>query len=183
MKMKKGMVFILLILFFIEAISAVALSGTYTSSRHLEMNVGEVKEFGFVLQNMAGDKDIKLSANVSEGQEFVEIKGNKEYIVPLGVNNVSVRFMAEVPENAKIGDEYQVRVDFRPMPYGDEEEGGMVQFALGVSRTFKIRVVESELSEEKPGFSWSLIMVMGIGIIILIFVIYIVMKRRNKDYK
>ena len=182
MKIIKLFVIVFLLNIFLISLSslvnAVAVGGIYTEERHLEMEKGEIKEFSFVLQNRAGDKDIKLRANVSEGEEFVEIEGDKEYIVPLGYSNVSVKLTAKAPEDVKIGDEYQIRVDFMPMPYGKTEEGGMVQFALGISRAFKIKIIESEIPEEKPSSLGLIILIISIGIIILI--VYFIFKIRKK---
>lgn len=164
-------------------VSAVAVGGMYSDDRPLEAYPGETKSIFFVLQNMAGGNDVKFRANVTEGYEIASlVDENPEYLVPLGSSDVQVRVLVEVPENAKVGSEYQVRIVFKPVLLGTEEEG-MVQIALGLSRYFKVKVVEKPAEEklekgEKKGM-WLLVLSILVIVLILAVVYFIVRSKRS----
>jgi len=156
-------------IFFLELVDAVGVSGIYTNENYLEMRLGETKEVIFILQNNEGEGDIKLRANISEGQDIVEIIGNKEYVVPADSLNVSVKLNISIPADSK-EKEYQIKIDFEPMPL-EIPVGGMVQIELGISREFKVKIIREEKTKVellKNNWIW---IILGILVIVAVVVI------------
>ena len=159
-------------------VSAIAVSAPYTPKSPLSMYPGESKTFTLTLQNMAGEEDVKFDASVAQGSEIVSlVRGNKEYLVPIGSNNVPVEVKVKVPKNAEVGTEYLAQVKFEPIPLGTEEEG-MVQLALGISGYFKVNVVEKPegVKEGLSTTTWIIILV----ILIVLVLVGIWMAKKKK---
>jgi len=153
-------------------INAVAVSGTYSNRRPLEVSPGETKSITFVLQNMADENDVKFKALISEGSEIVRITdSNTEYLVPVGSNDVPVKLSVEVPSGAEIGIEYQIKIEFEPVSTGNEEEG-MVQVMNGLSRYFIVKVVEK--SEEESPMTKGMLVYIGIIIVLLLMIVFLI---------
>lgn len=164
-------------------VSAVAVSGAYTTDIPLKLYAGQSESFVLTLQNMAGEGgDVKFKANITEGSEVAKlIDSNTEYLVPFGANNVTVNVRVDVPANAKVGDKYLVKVAFDPLPVSSEEEG-MVQILLGLSRYFNVEVIEKPAGEKIPGnvnLMWIIIPIIVV-IIIIIILVMLMMKRKSK---
>jgi len=136
----------LFILVNINLIIAPAISGAYTNERPLEMHAGEEREIVFGLQN-GGEEDIKFIANITKGNEVMSfIDENREYLVPAGTNNVTVKLKVKIPEKSR--EEYDAEISFEPVSLGSENKGGMVQLEIGLSRAFKVKVIDSQESSE-----------------------------------
>lgn len=134
----------ILFLFLISFVSAVAISGSYTLKKSLKVYPGEVTSFDLALQNRAGDTDIKFVGNVTKGFEFIELDSSSlEYLVPYG-EIVFVKVNVKVPNYFKLGETYEARIEFDPAPVETGSSDSMILLAIGLSRSFKIEVVDLE---------------------------------------
>jgi len=181
--MKNFFVVVFLTLFLVSFVSAISVSGTYTSRNPLEAYPGEIKDFVLNLQNMAGEgDDVKFEASIVEGSEVVSLTdGDLEYLVPFGVTDgVDVGVRVAIPDDAVIGTEYDAHITFDPMALGTEEEG-MIQIELGLARYFKIVVVEqppeADTSKEL-GIGWIILGI--IAVIALVAVVWLIIKSRKE---
>lgn len=154
LKMKKNktikkvffsLAFMLLIFIFISKVNAVGVSSPYWDEYPLIMQPGEVKEFNYLLQNMVGNDDIKIKAELESGTEIMEfLDTNMLYDVPLGRSDVPVRMRVTVPSDAEEGDEYQVGVRFTTIT---EAKEGAVSIGVAYSKGFRVVVGQPKTSE------------------------------------
>ena len=159
-----------MMLFFINLVDAISISGIYSNKNPLEISPGESKTIDFILQNMAGDSDVKFEANITRGFEIARLDDNEvEYLVPLGSNDVKVPVLVKIPREADIGTEYQVKIEFNPLPMKTEGEG-MVQIAVGLAGYFKVNIVEkTEDAEERISMIWIIFWIM-VALIVMVFI-------------
>ncbi len=188
-----GFIGFIVLLFLINFVSAVAVSGPYSESRILEIYPGQSISFKLVLQNAAGDpKDVKFSAKITEGSEYVSLLDeNTEYFVPAGTADTVVNVGVKVPKNSEIGSEYIARIEFEPLPV-EGQETGMISILTGISRSFKIKVSDDEslLAEEKPKeilgkeasrrIFWMAVLTLIIAVVLIAVIVFITKKREAR---
>ena len=174
----------IIILFLINIINAISIGGIYSTNYPLGLSPGEEKVITFSLQNRAGDGDVKFKGEVIVGSEIVSFKDkNPEYFVEGSPDSeVLVDVLVEIPKNVSIGEEYDVKLEFKPLPVESQEEG-MVQLSVRLSRYFKVNVVEEELAEKGIldfGKTWFWILLGLVIVIIVGVVLRFVLKRRDE---
>lgn len=157
----------------------------YWDGNPLKLAPGESKIVSLALQNMVGDEDITLKAELLNdgGGIATLLEDDLIYFVPFGENNVPVNIKIDVPENIEIGGVRDIVLAFSQVS-GDEE--GMVQLVSGFTTKFPVNVVIPEESElykvepEEPTSNKFLILVFVI-LFIVALIIYLLKKRKNKE--
>ena len=128
-----GVVFIFVLSTFVSAFSV------GFESTELRLYPGEVHNSAFSLQNYGTEaSDITVEATVEEGGEYMTFPGGTRFDVPAN-NNIAAPVRIRIPENAKIGDSYPVKVLFKVVSgdVGGGESGGQgttVSFAFNYRR-------------------------------------------------
>lgn len=136
------------------------------------------------LQNMVGDKDIKLKVELIGGSEIATlIDPSKEYLVPFGRKDIKVNIRVKIPENVPIDSKYNIAVLFKELV---KEEGKMIQIVGAVGGTIPVVVKSaSEIPAGTPispketkispiNFLWILI------IIIIVIIGFIILFKKKK---
>jgi len=151
-------------------------SDCYWEDRPLVVSPGETRELSFGLQN-SGEEDIKLKAVLAEGFDVATLVEDIEYIVAPGSEDVKIKVTIEIPQEARFGDRYDVRIIVREAP---SAEGGNVELATSIRVSLPI-VIEGDLSpESEEKFSlWPLAILVGALIVVLVTLVYVL---RRKDY-
>jgi len=190
---KKGNLTLLLIVFgIVLAINAFAIgvSSPYWDENPLYMQPGEVKEFRYLLQNMVGDKDIKIKAEIESGTTIMSfVDENNIYNVPLGKSDIPVNMKIIVPNDAKKGDEYQVGARFTTL---STDANGPLTINTAYSKGFRV-IVGEKVSPEiaktvsgkatKPIISTQLTGFL-ISLVILIILLFIIKYfYKHKEHK
>ena len=138
---KNYSIVLLLILFsfiLVLNVNAAGVSSPFWDENPMYVQPGEVREFRYLLQNMVGDSNIKVKAELEPGTEIMEfIDENTIYDVPLGKSDIPVNMKIVVPENAKDGDSWQVGVKFITIT---EAKEGAVSIGIAYSKGFKVVV-------------------------------------------
>ena len=117
---------------------AMGVSSPFWDENPMYAQSGEVREFRYLLQNMVGDDDIKIKAELESGTEIMKfLDENTIYDVPLGRSDIPVNMKIVVPENAKDGDSWQVGVKFITIT---EAKEGAVSIGIAYSKGFKVVV-------------------------------------------
>ena len=71
--------------FLLPLLAAFAVSSQYYDANPLYMQPGETVETFFTLQNLAGDKEVTLRADITDGKNILTLTDAAEvYIVPAG---------------------------------------------------------------------------------------------------
>jgi len=181
-----------MLLAIIPLASAFGVTTHYWDTKPLIMYPGQIKDIDVELQNMVGDENLRLKAEIIEGSEIATLvmEPDNEYIVPLGRKDIKVNIRVAIPENAPLEDKYNIKVSFKQVA---EEEGKMVQMVASVGTSIPIIIksveevpVEQETpSQEKPSkettekISPTSIAILSL-VIIAIIVGYILLKKRKK---
>jgi disulfide bond formation protein DsbB len=170
-----------LAIFLISSISAAGVATPYWEENPLKLAPGESTIVALSLQNMVGDEDLSIEAEISEeAEKIASFVGNNQFSVPLGSEDVPVEIKIEIPEDAEIGSSYLVPVSFKQV---SSEEGGMLHVASAFTSKIPVEIVGTEESElygqpsETNWFVWSLIILV---ILIILALIIFWKKKRSK---
>lgn len=171
---------ILIISVFLPLVNSAGVASPYWAGNPLKLAPGESTTIQLNLQNMVGDEDKNLEATIS-GTGATLLDG-PIYFVPLGTE-VPVNIRVIVPQNANIGETYDISVSFREISTG---EGGMLKVATAMTIRLPISVVgeeESAIYGEKPEEASKLWIWIILALVILIVVLRITQKRKSKSSK
>lgn len=175
-------IFILSILSF--NVYAFGVSSPYWDENPLIMNPGETKEVTMILQNMVGDKDITMMANLNSGHDIATLMDQStSYNVPLGVSNVPVKLSITIPQDARSGQEWQVGISFKTVA----ENTGGVSIGGAVDKGFKVIVAEPpKVSAEVSKTKQSPVTLTGFIILVAILIVLILIIKyfyKSKEHK
>ncbi len=133
----------------------------------LDIYLGETKTVDLNIQNMAGNEDIVVKAEIKKGAEIASLEKDT-YSIKLGT---SENALLKITAPLTIGT-YKVEVEFKTIT-----SGGTGGVAMGTGYTISFDVMVSE----KPRAAGALIWVILIAVVIAIaVVIYLIIKRKNK---
>lgn len=162
----------------------------------VHMYAGETMVVTFMLQNMVGDKNLKVKVVLLEGGEIAALMDGKEvYDVPFGRKDIPINIKIDIPkENPQ--SEYPIAFSVVTVP---PSPASPLQLATGLEKRFKATVEAGERPAqspppqteavpaptlEKPGITISLetqtILVAGISIVVIIMLFIIVKHHRAK---
>ena len=175
---------LMILLVIIPLATSFGVTTHYWDEKPLIMHPGQTKDVDVVLQNMVGDEDLTLQAEITGGSEIATlIDPVNEYMVPLGRKDIKVNIRVAIPENAALEDKYEIQVSFKQIA---KEEGKMVQMTSSVGATIPILVksiedvpMEEEIPKEEEKISFTIIVILFL-IILAIIIGYIFFKKRKK---
>lgn len=147
-------------------VSAFAVS----SPGNIGLYPGESSEEMFSIQNIAEPaSDMIVEILMVEGGEYISFLEGTTYDVDAG-NVVPVKARISVPEDAKIGDVYKIKVTFKPTSIESTDGEGMVQFVSNYVLSLNVEIVPKPGEEAPEGISTTWI-VLGIILIIIVIVL------------
>jgi len=184
LKMKNNIIVFIVTLFILTPfVNAFGATTYHWEDSPLEISPGETKQTELVLQNMVGEKDLYLSAEIIEGSDITSILDDETtYFIPFGSKDVIVNLEVSIPDSYEIGGRQNVVVSFKEAV---EDEGQMVQMSGAVSVSIPILVKELddtlEGSPESSGFPYGVVVVLGSMIVVgIILVKYKTIKKTKK---
>ncbi len=160
--------------------SAAGVATSIWQENPLKVNPGQEGYIEIYLQNMVGDEDLIFDIEYEDNPGDVTRLDRMRYEVPFGRSDVLVKLNYKIPEDAPIGQSYNVRLLFRA--FNPEVEGG-IRSVPAFGRVFPIHVVEEEVQpspQEDVGsasyaFVWYLV-----GVLVIAGVaVYFVMRRKK----
>jgi uncharacterized membrane protein len=176
----------LIFLLLIPLVNAWGVTTYYEDKSPLVMAPGETKDVYLELQNMDGNKDVTLKAEMAQGSEIATfIDPSREYLVPVGRKDIKVNIRVKIPENAPLDNKYNIVVLFKESP--KIEEGKMLQIAGAVGTSIPIVIINLLLENPAPAVVNvkenkipinSLLAVVIIIIVIIGFII--IFRKKNK---
>jgi len=185
-QIKKTRIFILFSILFIvflsliNFITAFGVGASYRDEKPLYMAPEETKDTYLTLQNMVGEKDITLRAELVNGSEIATLTDeNLDYFLPFGTQDVKVNLKIQIPKDASIGDKYKVAVFFKQVT---EDEGKMLQITGGIEKSFPVIVNKTTTTESKEteiDVSNSTLLLTVVIIAIVILIVYFILKKRK----
>lgn len=186
-KMKNNLVFASLfitLVMMISSVSAFGASTPYWDKNPLKLTPGEYTVVELTLQNMVGNEDISLIAEITSDGDGIATLVNQDnvYFVPLGIEDVKVPIRVEINKIIKQGDTREIIISFTQVSSNQEE--GMVSLSNGFTTKMTVEIVAEEESvlfnpsqsvdKGVPMWIWLLI----VAIIILAVVAFLVYKKK-----
>ena len=177
--MKKIILFGMAILLLCPLVSAFGVTAPYWSSNPLVLAPGESKDVSLLLQNMIGDKDVTLMAELVDGDGVASVTdSNLKYLIPFGTKDTKVNLNIRVPEGASEGTKYFVTLGFKQVT---ESSGEMVQMASGLQKTIPVvvqePVVESPVETTPANQSYSPV-VFAMLLLAVLIVVYLYIRQK-----
>ena len=165
----------LIIVVFSLFVNAFGVSSSYWKDNPLIMHSGQTEDVKLLLQNMVGEKDMKVKISIVEGNTIAKLLDKSDtYNIPFGVKDVHINIRITIPENAKIGENLNVGVMIKEIPI---ENNNMIQTAAGIKETIPI-IIKSEIEVPKPvkesRFSskqWDMVWVILIIVIVVVILL------------
>ena len=184
---KKRWVLLLSLFLVFPLAYAFGVNAPYWESNPLIMYPGQETEIQLTLQNMVGDEDMILSAEITTGKEIASIMdSSNKYTVPFGVKDLPVNIKIKIPEGVKVGDTKEIELTFREIV---SDSGQMVQMSgsVGTKIPILIKSPEEIPSEENTetqtsSISWIPIIILVL-VVIVILIIYFGKVKKDKSSK
>lgn len=185
--MKRCLIIGILFLFVLPLVSAIGVGSIYTGTESpLRLIPGEEKVVFLELQNWDGEEDIALEGEILKGMDMAYLKDSK--ISVAYQQKINIEMVVKAPENAKIGDVYNIEYIFRQVP--PEQKGGTLTFSQSLIRNFDVFIVEEAVLEPVPptpvskagfrvGFGWVILLIIAI----IIVLVWIVIKKKRFSSK
>jgi len=169
-----------IIMMLLCSVSAFGISSPYWEGSPMTPHAGSTQNVQLTLQNMVGDTDITARVVLINGSEIATITDeNKDYFIPLGKSDVPINIKITIPEDAKDGDMYNVKLSVTTL--ATENEG-----ALGISSSIEKSFDVIIISDKKQSL-WQNVadksspivyyLIGGIAIVIIGFFLL----RKNKE--
>jgi len=194
MKFKKEMVILSFLLLIIPFINGFGITSMYWDTNPLSLELGQSIDVVLLLQNMVGESDVTLRAELEEGKEIAELTDpNLDYLIPFGRKDISVNVRISIPEDSPIDKEYNVVVSFKQII---PNEARTLQLTSAIKKTIPIKIVgegrgvekteipsvsavaETAVTGEGKVPSESSYILVGVLLVISV-VIFLILKRRN----
>ena len=183
LKIIENLSILLVVVFSIVNISAIGAGGV---PEFMEIYPGQTIDKTLSLQNLpAGEGDMAFKILVDKGSEYISVVDEQVDVADGGIS--SSRIKISVPESAVVGEIYNVKIDFKTSPISSassESEETAVQFSLGTSVSFEIRVIEKpaepETQTETPqGMSTGWIVLIIAIVLAVIIILYLLVKKKK----
>lgn len=162
------------LVFMTSFVFAVGVAQPYWEGNPLRISPGGSEDVELTLQNMVGDEDVVLRAELVDGAGIATLPSKVDYDVKFGTSDTKVPVTVKIPGEAELGKEYTVKLSFKTVTPG--EQGG-VSLGLGYEVNFDVLVVEETEMSESSGIQWILWV---IGIIVLVLIMWVVLRALSK---
>ncbi|MBU3905170.1 MAG: hypothetical protein KJ906_03415 [Nanoarchaeota archaeon] len=183
-KIKLNLGLFIIFLLIVSLVSAFGVTTSYwLPDKPLILYPGETREVSLVLQNMVGDKDLTLKAQITEGSEVAElVNPDTEYFVPFGSKDISVIVRVYIPEDVDLEEEYNVAVTFKEII---EQKGQMLEMSGSVGANIPVLIKSySESTGKSPAMkNPSLLYALAIVIVLAAVIVFVTFKKKKSKNK
>ena len=157
----------------ISFVSAVAIGLPYWEGNPFVISPGQTGTVNLIIQNMVGEEDITMKAEIIQENEIASLKQD-EYFIPIS-NDAQVPIKITIPPNATLNTTYKVKVSFKTIT--PSSEGG-VTMGIGIISTFDVLVKDGVKEQPKEKLETKTLIIIGI-IVLIIIIITIVLKKQK----
>ena len=164
--MKNKIISIIIGLILISTISGFGISSPYWEGNPLTMKPGETKIIDLNLQNMVGDEDVTVKAEIIQGEDIVYLKQDT-FFIKAQTSNTLVPLEITIPNSIKDSDK-SIKIDFKRV--SSEAQG--VTIGTGMSIYFDI-VINKEQNKKI-----NLLLIIGIGAVLLLVILWRILKKK-----
>ncbi len=164
---------VLITLAVVSVVSAFGVSSPYWEGNPLTLARGDTTVVNLNLQNMVGDEDVRVQAELKGGSDITSLS-EEIYVVAAKTSDTMVPLVIEMPEDAIPGEVRSVSVDFKTIA-GDT--GGI---AMGTGMVISFEVIAAEAVEDGDMVPANLIVGLIVGLIVLALIFWILLKNKKK---
>lgn len=147
--LKIGIVTLIIVVFSLF-VNAFGVSSSYWKDNPLIMHAGQTEDVKLLLQNMVGEKDMKVKISIVDGKSIAKLLDKNDiYNIPFGVKDVPINIRISIPENANLGENLNVGVMIIALPEVSEQPlvltGSIVQnIPIVIEKDGSNKVVENK---------------------------------------
>jgi len=177
-----GALLIIACLLLINLASAFAISSPYWKDYPLKLMPGDSRDVQFVIVNQAGDSDLKVRVNILEGNDSIKITDSSNiYDAKLGTKT-PVNFLVNVPQDAKIGDSYEIKLEFTTLV---QSQSGNFGISNSIGKSFPLIIGEEAsavvepIAPAKTGSNIWIYILIAIAILIVVIITISKAKKRK----
>ena len=143
----------------ISLISAFGISSPYWQGNPLTMEKGEAKTIDLNLQNMVGEEDITVKAEITQGADIAFLEQDT-FFIKAGTSDTIIPLKITIPSNIK-EDNKTIKIDFKKI---SNDKGGVV---IGTGMSVYLDITTKEDSKK----SNYLLIILGAALIIILIII------------
>jgi len=165
--MKNEIIFIALALSLLSIISAFGISSPYWEGNPLKIEKGETKIINLNIQNMVGEEDITIKAEIIQGKEIASLQQDT-FFIKAGTSNTTIPLKVTISEKAE-QENQTIKIDFKKI---SEDSKGIV---IGTGMSVYFDVITSN-EDSKTNNSFLKIILIGIGALAIIT--YIILRKK-----
>lgn len=158
----------LLSIMMVSLVSAFGVSSPYWNDNPLQMARGEVKTVDLNVQNMVGDEDVRVIAEIKEGSDISSL-GKTDFIVKAGTSNTIIPLRIEFPEDTTPGESKKVKIEFKTTSPG---EG--ISVGTGMLIAFDV-VAKDEVAKDNRT---SMILILSVIVLLIVLTIFLIRRKR-----
>ena len=157
----------LLSLVLLSLVSAFGVASPYWDDNPLVMARGETKIVNLNAQNMVGDEDVLIKAELISGQEIASFEDNT-YLIKAKTSDTKIPLKISIPRDAEPGMAQGVQVTFKTI-----SQNGGISLGTGMSVSFNVLVSEETIAFDYVPY------VVACLIILLIIILIVVLKKKK----
>lgn len=154
----------------VSLVSAFGVSSPYWDGNPLVLARGESTTVYLNLQNMVGEEDVKVKAELVQGQDVTELP-KEMYLVGAGTSDTLIPLVISVSKDAVPGDSQTIRIEFKTVQ--DDISG--ISMATGMTVAFNV-VAGQDIVET----NMTMIIALVVGVIILALILWFIFKNKNR---
>ncbi len=162
-----------IIILMISIISSFGVSSPYWEENPLTIKKGETKIINLNLQNVVGEEDIRVKAEIIEGEEIVSLKEDA-FIIKAGTSDTIIPLEITIPQDIK-EENKTIKIDFKTIQ--DNTKG--IAMGTGMSIAFDVIAIQ----EIKGKVNKKTSIALGISTVILAIIFWFILNSRKRNKK
>lgn len=151
-----------------SVVSAFGVGSPYWSSNPLTMARGDTVVVNLNLQNMVGDEDVDVKAELIEGSGIASLEDEGIIAVKAGTSNTMVPLVIKMPKRVESGEVMPVHVEFKTVT---NNPSGI---SMGTGMTISFNVIAGD--EVKSNTTRNI----AIAVVVVLAIIIWVIKKKKK---
>jgi len=178
-KVMESIFLIVFIVMFIACLANVKAFAVTPPYRPVLIFPGNTTEVGIGLQNMVGDEDITLVAEIIEGDDIAEIiDESNEYFVPFGSKGEVIdHIRITIPADDPVGKNYTVGLTLTTVTPG---EAGAVAMGSSIGTEFSVVVASPTApAGEEKAFQY----IIWLWLVVIVIIIWLLIRKKSKTKK
>jgi hypothetical protein len=160
---------LLITLTLVSLVSAFGVSAPYWNGNPLTMARGDTVTVNLNLQNMVGDADVSVIAELKSGLDITSLKQNT-FTVKAGTSDTLVPLEITIPRDSQPGEVRSVNVEFKTI--SNDQSG--ISMGTGMSVFFDV------IASDESTTNTTMIITIVIALAVLLVILWLVMKNKKR---